>query len=148
MEEKKNEEKLEIEKRTLEQLFKDLREDRNWTYINIVEELNKLGVIVDEKLVKKWEIGLEYPDLDTFYKLSELYSIPSENFIIAKTNSLNEGLQSIHMVLIKWICYFTDISLKVALIVVYTFIALALIGSFMFFIDKAETFVEVRRRMN
>ena len=141
-ENKEKEEVLEIEKRTLEELLRELREGKNWTYVHIVEELNKMGIIVDDKLVKKWEIGLEYPNLDTIYKLSELYKIPSENFIMAKTNSLNEGLQSIHMILIKWICYFTNVSFKVALIGVYTFIALALVGSFMFFISNAKNVVK------
>ena len=148
MEDNKEKEIFEIEKRTLEVLLKDLRESKNWTFIHIVEELNKMGIIVDDKLVKKWEIGLEYPDLDIIYKLSELYKIPSENFIMAKTNSLNEGLQSIHMLLIKWICYFTDVSFKVALIGVYTVIVIALIGSFMFFISCAENYLKVRSMMN
>ena len=51
------------------------------------------------------------------------------------------------MILIKWICYFTDISFKVALICVYTFIALALVGSFMYFISNAENLIRVRRMM-
>ena len=42
-------EELKVEKRTLEQLLKDLREEKNWTYIHIVEELQKLGLTVDEK---------------------------------------------------------------------------------------------------
>ena len=65
----------------------DLRNQKGWTYIHIVEELQKLGVTIDEKSVKKWEIGLKYPDLDVIYKLSELYMIPSEKIIMAKSNS-------------------------------------------------------------
>ena len=98
-------EELKVEKRTLEQLLKDLREEKNWTYIHIVEELQKLGLTVDEKKVKKWEIGLEYPEINEIYKLSELYFVPSDNFVMAKTNSYQEGMASVHATLIKWVCY-------------------------------------------
>ena len=57
----KAKEKLEIETRTLEQLLKDLREEKQWTYMHIVEELNKIGLIDDEKKVKKLEKGLKKP---------------------------------------------------------------------------------------
>ena len=81
------EEKITVEIRTLEEMLLDLRNQKGWTYIHIVEELQKLGVTIDEKSVKKWEIGLKYPDLDVIYKLSELYMIPSEKIIMAKSNS-------------------------------------------------------------
>ena len=89
-------EEIILEERTLEQLLKDLREEKQWTYIQMVEELNKIGLVVDEKKVKKWEIGLEYPEINEIYKLSELYFIPSDNFVMAKSNSYKQGLESIH----------------------------------------------------
>lgn len=138
---------IKIEKRTLEELLKDLREEKGWTYIHIVEELNKIKYVTNEKQVKKWEIGIEYPDLDTIYKLSELYLISSETFVIAKNNSLQKGLESIHMLAIKWICYFTGISIKVIYISIHIIMGLALIWAFMFFIDKTNTFMEVRKMM-
>ncbi len=51
-------EELKVEKRTLEEMLKNLREEKHWTYIHVVEGLGKIGLIVDEKKVKKWEIGL------------------------------------------------------------------------------------------
>lgn len=136
-------EKIEVEKRTLEQLLKDLREEKNWTYLHIVEELQKIGLTVDEKKVKKWEIGLEYPEINEIYKLSELYFVPSDNFVMAKTNSYQEGLASVHATLIKWVCYFTGLSLKIGYIAFYIFIAIALIGALMFFIESCNNVLEV-----
>lgn len=133
---RKAKEKMEVETRTLEQLLKDLREEKNWTYLHIVEELNKLGLVVDEKQVKKWEIGLEYPDINQIYKLSELYFVPSDNFVMAKTNSYQEGLNSVHATLIKWICYLTGVSLKIGYVAFYVIITVAVIGSLMFFVGK------------
>ena len=92
---------IDIEKRTIEELLIDLRKKKNWTYINMIQELNKMGVSIDEKTIRKWEIGLEYPDINMIYKLSELYFIPSNDFIIAKNNSYSEGYQSIHKTFIK-----------------------------------------------
>lgn len=138
-------EELKIETRTLEELLKNLREEKGWSYIHIVENLNKIGYFTDEKKVKKWEIGIEYPDIDAIYKLSELYRIQSTTFIMAKNNSLKQGLESIHMRAIKWMCYFTGISINILCIVSYIFIGLALIGSLKFFIDMTNNFLEVRR---
>ena len=82
-----------IEKRTLEDLLKDLRIEKNWTYYNVLEELANRNVIIKEETVKKWEYGLEYPDLDMIYRLADIYGIPSEDFIIAKNNSFKEGFE-------------------------------------------------------
>ncbi len=136
-------EELKVEKRTLEEMLKNLREEKHWTYIHVVEGLGKIGLIVDEKKVKKWEIGLEYPEINEIYKLSELYFVASENFIMAKTNSYQEGLASVHATLIKWICYFTGISLKIGYIGFYVIITLALIGSLMFFVSNVNKVVEM-----
>lgn len=136
-------EELQVEKRTLEQLLKDLREEKNWTYLHIVEELQKLGLTVDEKKVKRWEIGLEYPEMNEIYKLSELYFVPSDNFVMAKTNSYQEGLASVHATLIKWVCYFTGISLKIGYIGFYVIIAIAMIGALSFFIGNMNRVLEL-----
>ena len=136
-------EKIKVEKRTLEQLLKDLKEEKNWTYLHVVEHLQKLGLTVDEKRVKKWEIGLEYPQIEEIYKLSELYFVASENFIMAKTNSYQEGLASVHATLIKWICYFTGISLKIGYIGFYVIIVVAAIGALLFFVGNLNKVVEM-----
>ena len=108
-----------VETRTIEELLKDLRTKKDWSYWNLVEELSKRNIMIDEKRVKKWEYGLEYPDLDTIYRLSEIYEIPSENFVIAKNNSFKEGFETIHMEFIKRFCYITGISLKIGYIAMY-----------------------------
>ena len=142
------EEKITVETRTLEEMLLDLRNQKGWTYMHIVEELQKLGVTIDEKSVKKWEIGLKYPDLDVIYKLSELYMVPSEKIITAKSNSYKKGMDSIHMTFIKWFCYITGVSIKIAYIGLNVVIAVALMWAIWFFIDKVNTFMEVRAGMN
>ena len=127
-----------IEKRTIEVLLRELREKKGWTQIKLIEELNKVGVVVDLKKVKKWEVGLEYPDLDTIYKLSELYYVPSENFIVAKNNSYEEGYNSIHMTFIKWFCYITGFTLKVGYVFFYFVLTAGLIISFLFFVNNLK----------
>ena len=137
-EKEKKEEKAYVETRTIEVMLRELREEKSWSYYNVIEELNKLGVEVDLKKIKKWEVGLEYPDLDTIYKLSELYMIPSKDFITAKSNSYAEGYNSIHMTFIKWFCYITGFTLKVGYIFFYVALALALIMSFLYFISQLK----------
>ena len=140
--------KIVVETRTIEQLLKDLRQEKNWSYLDLVEELSRKNVMIDEKTVKKWEFGLEYPDLDTIYKLSQIYSISSENFVIAKNNSFKEGFETIHMEFIKRFCYITGISLKIGYIAVYVVIGIALIGALAFFIGKCNEYLLVRSMIN
>ncbi len=137
-----------VETRTIEQLLRDLRQEKEWSYWNVVDELTRKGIILNETTIKKWEYGLEYPDLDIIYKLSEIYSVPSQDFVMAKNNSFKEGYETIHMELIKRICYITGISLKVGYIAMYVFIGLALIWALLFFIGKCNEYLLVRSMMN
>lgn len=140
------EDKFIVEKRTLEELFVELRLEKGWECINIVEQLQNLGITTDEKQIKKWEIGLEYPDTDTLYKFSEMYMIPIQTLVMARTNSYNKGMASIHTMAIKWFCFLTGISMKVAYIGIYIIMGLTLIGAFMFFLDKANSIVGINSK--
>lgn len=62
---------------------------------------------------------------------------------MAKTNSYQEGMASVHATLIKWVCYFTGLSLKIGYIGFYIFITIALIGALMFFIESCNNVLEV-----
>lgn len=136
---KKEEDKsTQLEKRSIEELLTDLRKEKNWSYIDVVQALSKMNVFVDEKMIKKWEIGLEYPDTNTLYKLSELYLIPATDFVTAKNNSYTKGSQAIHKTFIKWFCYITGFSIKVCYIFFYFFLYAAFIGAFLFFISKCS----------
>ena len=136
---------FQTEKRTLEELLFDLRKEKNWSYLNVIYELNKLGIFVDEKILKKWELGLEYPNTDVLYKFSEIYYFPVENFIMAKNNSYTEGMNSIHKTFIKWFCYFTGLSFKVGYVTFIIIIYGALIISFLYFIEMCNLFMESRK---
>ncbi len=140
-----NNKELQIEKRTLEELLVDLRKEKHWTHINVIQELNNLGISVDDKTIKKWELGLEYPDTDVLYKFSELYFFPFENFIMAKNNSYAEGMNSIHKTFIKWFCYFTGLSFKICYAAFFIILYGALILAFLYFIENCNNFIESRR---
>lgn len=126
-----------LEDLTIEELLIKLREDKNWTYIHLMQELNKLGKIVKEKELKKWELGLEYPNTETIYKLAQIYVIPSEIFINAKNNSFKKGNNLINLRLIKWICYFTGISIQVVYWGLIVLLGLLLIFALWFFVSMA-----------
>ncbi len=127
--------KVNLKELTIEELLTKLREDKNWTYIHLMQELSSLGKIVNEKEIKKWELGLEYPDTETIYKLAQIYVIPSEIFINAKNNSFKKGNNLINFRLIKWVCYFTGISLKVAYWGLMILYGVLLILALWFFVD-------------
>lgn len=139
---------MEIEKRTIEELFLELRTKNNWTYIDIMEKLSKHGIFITEKTVKKWEIGLIYPSTQEIYKLSEIFMFPAENFIMAKSNSYKKGMDSIHVMAIKWFCYITGASITVSIIGMYILLFLATIYAFVFFTECVDMFMRSRRKVN
>jgi transcriptional regulator with XRE-family HTH domain len=116
----------------IEELLYRLRKEKNWTYDDLLMQIDDLTIGQDD--IKKWEAGLNYPDLNMMYKLSELYRVPIEEFVKAKENSFTKGMNSIHM------NYAFGISLKVSIVLVTIFYAIALVGSFLFFMSATSSF--------
>ena len=74
-----------VENTTLiEILLANERKKKNWDYFDLAKKINDTNI--NEKTVKKWEYGLLYPNLETIYKLSDIYDIPSEELIQARNN--------------------------------------------------------------
>ena len=127
----KNKRKKEEVGKGIEELLKELRNKKGWSIIEVVQNLNAKDIT--EKDVKKWEIGLEYPDLDMVYKLSELYQIPSEELIQAKNNSYQKGMAGINANFIKWICYVLNVSFYTGMVLLIIIYIILLVGSLLFF---------------
>ena len=136
MEKIKKEIRKDIVGRQIEELLREERKKNNLTYIEVVDKLNIEGL--KEKNIKKWEYGLEYPDLDTIYKLSELYQIPSAEIIQAKNNSYNQGMAAINKRTINFICYIFNVSIKVAIVIEIFLLAILLVLSLMFFVSSCK----------
>ena len=121
----------------IEELLIRLRSEKGWSRVELMSKLS--DKTIKEKDIKKWEIGLEYPDLDMIYELSAIYQVPSEKFVEAKNNSYVKGLGSINMLLTKWICYLLDVSIKVAMVLLVLFYVIMLFlafGAFAFMVHK------------
>ena len=112
----------------IEELLIRLRNEKGWSRVELMSKLS--NKTIEEKDIKKWEIGLEYPDLDMIYELSAVYQVPSEKFVEAKNNSYVKGLGSVNMILTKWICYFLNVSIKVAMVLLVLFYVIMLILAF------------------
>ena len=103
---------LQNSKEGIEELLTRLRQEHNWSYVEVISKLS--DKTITEKDIKKWEVGLKYPDLDMIYELSELYQIPSADLIKAKEYSYTKkGIFTTR--LIKWICYFLNVSMYTAI---------------------------------
>lgn len=46
-----------IEERTLEEVLLELRESKNYTYLDITEKLNQKGTYIEEKIIKNGNLG-------------------------------------------------------------------------------------------
>ena len=120
-----NEEKEEI---IIEEFLKRLRESKKWTYNDVAYNLNDTNILTED--IKKMESGLEYPDWDVMYKLSELYKVPVEEFVKAKEYSYEKLKNSFSVTAIKWINYLFGISFKVSMVLLVIFYIVASIRKF------------------
>lgn len=120
-----NEEKEEI---IIEEFLKRLRESKRWTYNDVAYNLNDTNILAED--IKKMESGLEYPDWDVMYKLSELYKVPVEEFVKAKEYSYEKLKNSFSVTAIKWINYLFGISFKVSMVLLVIFYIVASIRKF------------------
>ena len=112
----------------IEELLIRLRNEKGWSRIELLSHLS--SKTIKEKDIRKWELGLEYPDLDMIYELSAVYQVPSEQFVRAKNNSYVKGLGSINMFLTKWICYLLNVSIKVGMVLLVLFYVIMLFLAF------------------
>ena len=124
---------LQNSKEGIEELLTRLRQEHNWSYVEVISKLS--DKTITEKDIKKWEVGLKYPDLDMIYELSELYQIPSADLIKAKEYSYTKkGIFTTR--LIKWICYFLNVSMYTALVLEILIYIGALTIAFLIFMQK------------
>lgn len=123
---------------TLEVILQNERLKRGWNYKHLAEQLALPNVTAKD--VKKWEYSFEYPDLNTIYKISELYQITSEILVQAKSNGYAEGLHSVHKVFIRTICYIFNLPIKTMIIfsyiLLYILLPLAGVGAIFLFASK------------
>lgn len=124
----------------IEELLTRLRKQKGWSYIDLLMKLDNKELT--EKDIRKWEAGLKYPDLDMIYELSALYRVPATDFVQAKNNSYEKGLNSVNMILVKWVCYLLKVSYRVAIVILILFYTVALIGSLIFFKSACDMVVE------
>ena len=64
--------------------------------------------------------------------------VPSKDIIKAKSNSFEEGYNSIHGTLIKWFCYLTGVSLKVGAVCVIGMYVFGLTWALLFFVANTS----------
>lgn len=85
------------------------RKEKGLSEAELVEKINKINV--QEINVKKWERDLEFPDLDTIYKLSEIYMVSSAEIIDIKQQTLQAGVEGVHMYIIRMLSLIMGISI-------------------------------------
>ena len=127
-----------VENTTLiEILLANERKKKNQDYFDLAKKINDTNI--NEKTVKKWEYGLLYPNLETIYKLSDIYDIPSEELIQARNNSLNYGYKNIRFKFIDWLCYIANFSIITSIIINFLLIyIIAPSYAFWFFYQCAQ----------
>ena len=136
-EKRKKDEKEKIEhKKGIEELLVELRTKEGLSRIELLEKLENSNLT--EKDIKRWEIGLSYPDLDTIYKLSEIYKVPSTEFVKAKNNSYEKGLAGINKKIIRWFVYTLNVSFYVGVVFTVILYVVTFIFALWFFVSVAS----------
>lgn len=87
----------------------ELRKEKGYTEDDLVNKINMINVQIIN--IKKWERDLEFPDLDAIYKLSEIYMIEATEIINKKQETLQSGVDGIHIYIIRILSLFMGISI-------------------------------------
>lgn len=103
----------------------ELRTQKEYDEYELAEKINKINV--QAKNIKKWERDLEFPDLDTIYKLSEIYMIPSSEIIDKKNQTLQAGVNGVNMFIIRILSLIMGISIYSAVAFYYVTHVIAII---------------------
>ena len=122
-------------KKGIEELLIELRTKKGISRVELLQKLENTNL--SEKDIKKWEIGLKYPDLDIIYKLSEIYRVPSIEFIKAKNNSYEKGLLGINKRIIRWFVYTLNVSFKIGVVLTILLYVFTFIFALWFFVTIA-----------
>lgn len=109
----------------------ELRKEKGYTEEELVQKIDRKNVEV--KNIKKWERDLEFPDLDSIYKLSEIYMIPSAEIIEKKNQTLQTGVEGINMFVIRMLSFILGISIYGTIILAHTVCYITLILVFIWF---------------
>ena len=96
------------------EILYELRRKKGLSIIELLEKIGKKEI--KEKNIRKWESGLEYPELEIIYKLSEIYCVPSTVLLKAKQDSLKSGVDNINKRFIKWLSFTLGISIYASII--------------------------------
>ena len=75
--------------------------------------------------------------MDIIYKLSEIYRVPSIEFIKAKNNSYEKGLLGINKRIIRWFVYTLDVSFKIGVVLTILLYVFTFIFALWFFVTIA-----------
>ena len=117
-----------MEHKNLGKYLKELREKANLTQPDVAD---KVGVKVIN--VKRWEMELEYPELEEMYKLSELYQVSCEDLLNYKKEALSASER-----FIRGINKFFGVTFITGMTIFYAILIIALIGAFVFFKINAD----------
>jgi len=115
--------------------LKDIRESNNYSTYQLAEEMK-----VEEKIIRKWERDLEFPNLDEVYRLSEIYQIPSEEIVEIKNKTLHSGVNGINKRIIRWISFALGISIYGTIWFCRIVLFLAFIFAWVFFYIKTRIY--------
>lgn len=133
--EKENNKKNEKDKKGIEDLLTELRVKGKLSRIELLDKLKDSNLT--EKDIKKWEIGLKYPDLNTIYKLSEIYKVPTDEFIKAKNTSYEKGFAGINKKIIRWFAYTLNVSFYIGAVFTVILYIVAFVLALWFFVSVA-----------
>lgn len=119
----------------------DLRCKKEYTIEELVEKIDMPNVTL--KSVRKWEHDLEFPDLEKMYKLSEIYSVPIEELMQVRTQTLEEGLKGVHKTLIRLIGYILGFSIYGIYILSYVVIFAGGIWAMLIWVEVPKAILQM-----
>lgn len=97
--------------KTFGEFLKEGMDNKGISVSTLEEILAEMKNPHTEKEIKLWTKDAYYPDITTIYMLSEIFEIHPNDFLEAKQNMQEAGLNAIDMITMRVVCNFIDISI-------------------------------------
>lgn len=117
-----------------------LRLKKGFEYNDVIEKIGMRSVTKYD--IKDWERGLTHPPEHIMRKLSEIYEEPYEELLVLHEQTIQAGMESIHMGIINVISKWMGVSMYTVIWLLRIMIVLVCIIGVLLFMQSMDKFVK------
>ena len=117
-----------------------LRLKKGFEYNDIIEKIGMRSITKYD--IKDWERGLAHPPEHIMRKLSEIYEEPYEELLVLHEQTIQAGMESIHMGIINVISKWMGVSMYTVIWLLRIMLVMVCIIGVLLFMQSMDRFVK------